>query len=75
MEKVKKISIVIPVYNEEENVPILYERLKEVLDSLPYDYEIIFVNDGSTDRTGEILEEIAQKDKNCLLYTSPSPRD
>jgi len=63
MEKVKKISIVIPVYNEEENVPILYERLKEVLDSLPYDYEIIFVNDGSTDRTGEILEEIAQKDK------------
>ena len=63
MEKVKKISIVIPVYNEEENVPILYERLKEVLDSLPYDYEIVFVNDGSTDRTGEILEEIAQKDK------------
>ena len=63
MEKVKKISIVIPVYNEEENVPILYERLKEVLESLPYDYEIVFVNDGSTDRTGEILEEIAKKDK------------
>ncbi len=63
MEKVKKISVVIPVYNEEENVPILYERLKEVLDSIPYDYEIIFVNDGSTDRTGEILEELAKKDR------------
>ena len=63
MEKVKKISVVIPVYNEEENVPILYERLKEVLESIPYDYEIIFVNDGSTDRTGEILEEIAKKDR------------
>lgn len=62
MEKVKKVSVVIPVFNEEENVPILYERLKEVLEGIPYDYEIIFVNDGSTDRTGEILEEIAKKD-------------
>ena len=63
MEKVKKVSIVIPVFNEEENVPILYRKLKEVLDSLPYDYEIIFVNDGSTDGTGKVLEEIAKKDK------------
>ncbi len=63
MEKVKKASIVIPVYNEEENVPILYEKLKEVLEKLPYDYEIIFVDDGSTDRTPQILEEIAKKDK------------
>ena len=59
----KKISIVIPVFNEEKNVPILYKRLKEVLDKLPYDYEIIFVNDGSTDKTGKILEEIAKEDK------------
>ena len=59
----KKISIVIPVFNEEENVPILYEKLKNVLDGLPYEYEIIFVNDGSTDKTGKILEEIANKDK------------
>ncbi|WP_457679485.1 glycosyltransferase family 2 protein [Thermovibrio sp.] len=59
---VKKISVVIPVYNEEENVPILYDRLKRVLDNLPYDYEIIFVNDGSTDGTGQKLEEIASKD-------------
>lgn len=62
MEKVKKVSVVIPVFNEEENVPILYERLKEVLEGIPYDYEVIFVNDGSTDRTGKILEEIAKKD-------------
>lgn len=63
MDSVKKISIVIPVYNEEENVPILYDKLKEVLEKIPYDYEIIFVDDGSTDRTREILEEIASKDK------------
>ncbi|SMP07362.1 Glycosyltransferase involved in cell wall bisynthesis [Desulfurobacterium pacificum] len=63
MEKVKKVSIVIPVFNEEENVPILYDKLKKVLDNLGIGYEIIFVDDGSTDRTREILEEIASKDK------------
>jgi len=61
--EIRKLSIVIPVYNEEENVPLLYRELKEVLENLPYDYEIIFVNDGSRDRTGEVLEEIAQKDE------------
>jgi len=63
MEEIKKLSIVIPVYNERENVPILYQKLMEVLKELPYDYEIIFVDDGSTDGTREILEEIASKDK------------
>ena len=57
------ISIVIPAYNEEENIPVLYERLKKVLDSLGKDYEIIFVDDGSEDRTPEVLREIAERDK------------
>ncbi len=63
MGKIEKVSIVIPVFNEEENVPILYEKLKKVLENLNAEYEIIFVDDGSTDRTREILEEIASKDK------------
>lgn len=57
------LSIVIPAYNEEENIPILYEKLKKVLDSLGEDYEVIFVDDGSTDSTFDILRELATKDK------------
>ncbi len=58
-----KISVVIPVYNEEENIPQLYKELKEVLEKLGNDYEIIFVDDGSTDKTPQILKDLAQKDK------------
>ncbi len=57
------ISVVIPLHNEEGNLPSLYEELKEVLEKLNTPYEILFVNDGSTDRTGEILMEMFQKDK------------
>ncbi len=56
------ISVVIPAYNEEENIPVLYEKLKRVLDSMGEDYEILFVDDGSYDRTPEILKELARKD-------------
>ncbi len=56
------ISVVIPAYNEEENIPILYEKLKKVLESTGEDYEIIMIDDGSEDRTLEILERIAEKD-------------
>ena len=49
------LSIVIPVYNEEGNLPLLFERLYPVLDSLNRPYEIIFTNDGSADRSLELL--------------------
>ncbi|MCS6876472.1 MAG: glycosyltransferase family 2 protein, partial [Aquificaceae bacterium] len=61
------LSVVIPAYNEEENIPLLYQKLKEVLQNLEGEYEIIFVDDGSTDRTWEKLKEIAQKDKRVKL--------
>ena len=63
MENFRKISVVIPVYNEEDNVRPLYDKLKKVLESLETEYEIIFVNDGSTDKTQERLEEICKNDK------------
>ena len=55
--------MVIPVYNEEDNVKPLYESLVDVLDFMKQDYELIFVNDGSTDKTLKILVDI-QKNVN-----------
>lgn len=56
------LSIIIPVYNEEENVPQLYKRLQSVCESITTQYELLFVNDGSRDRTLELVKELAQKD-------------
>lgn len=56
------ISIIIPSYNEEENLPALYERLKHVAETLKHTFEFIFVDDGSSDRSFQILEDIARKD-------------
>ena len=61
--KNKKLSVVIPAYNEEKNLEILYEKLKSVLDRLKHEYELIFVDDGSTDKTFEVLEKLHKKDK------------
>jgi len=60
--KKTEISIVIPAYNEENNVLLLYKELKDVLDKLGKTYEIIFVDDGSRDKTFENLERIHDKD-------------
>jgi glycosyltransferase involved in cell wall biosynthesis len=61
-EWLEKISIVIPLYNEEENIEELHERLSEALLSLKVAYEIIYIDDGSTDRTPGLLEKIVQED-------------
>ena len=55
MSKVPEISVVIPVYNEELNLPLLFSRLYPVMDSLGRPYEVIFTNDGSADHSLEIL--------------------
>jgi dolichol-phosphate mannosyltransferase len=55
------ISVVIPVYNEEENLPILIPSVTEVLEGLGKSYEMIFVDDGSTDQSRNILRERASQ--------------
>ena len=57
------LTIVLPVYNEEENVELQYQRITEAVDPLKKSYEIIFVDDGSKDRSPEILRELAKKDR------------
>lgn len=64
----KKVTIIIPAYNEEESLPYLYERLVKLMENNKnYDFEILFVNDGSKDRTLEIIKEYRKKD-NRISY-------
>lgn len=58
----KKISVTIPVYNEEKNLDVLYHQLIKVLETLDYDFEIIFVNDGSVDNSRRVINGIASND-------------
>lgn len=55
----KTISIIIPAYNEEENVPLIYERIDKEFTKLAYNYEICFINDASTDHTLEEIKRLA----------------
>ncbi|MBU0702541.1 MAG: glycosyltransferase family 2 protein [Chloroflexi bacterium] len=61
------LSIVLPAYNEEANVASAVEQVSAVAQQLGMDYEIILVNDGSADRTGEIGREMAQRVPNFRL--------
>ncbi len=55
------ISVVVPVYNSESILPVLVKRLEPVLASLSYEYEAILVNDGSRDRSWEVIQRLAQQ--------------
>lgn len=59
MSSREKISIIIPACNEEKNLPLLFERLRSVLSKLEVDYEIIAVDDGSTDETGVVIANMS----------------
>lgn len=60
-------SVVIPVMNEEENVPLLHQAISDVMQAWGRPYEIVIVDDGSTDRTFSLLQEMAQRDPNLRV--------
>ncbi len=62
-----KYSIVVPFHNEEQNVTRLYDRVKDVMETVNESFELVFVDDGSRDRTYRLLEEIAAVDSRVLL--------
>jgi len=64
-------SIVVPLYNERENILHLYEQLKEAMESLGDSFELVFVDDGSTDESSNLLREIALQDGRVTVITLP----
>ena len=57
-----EISVVIPVYNEEENLPVLAREIRQALETVGRPYEVLYVDDGSTDRSPEVLRGLARED-------------
>ncbi len=57
------ISIIIPCYNEEDSIPLIYNELKKVSNNMKYGFEFIFVNDGSIDNSLSVLKKLSAKDK------------
>ena len=63
----KKIAVIIPCYNEEAVIKVSYQRTKQAVSSLPNPVEIIYINDGSHDKTKELLNDIAAKDETVKI--------
>ena len=61
--KNKKISIIIPCYNEELTIPLFYKEINKISNNLNYNFEFIFINDGSKDNTLNIIKKLCKKDK------------
>lgn len=67
MTMLDKITVLVAAYNEEASLPILHARLAEAIKNGDAEYEILYVDDGSTDKTWELLEQIAQSDSRVVL--------
>ncbi len=65
----KKISIIVPCYNEQEALPYFYEEITKVFSTMNYDYEVLFVNDGSKDNTLKLLVDYAENDTHVKYFS------
>ena len=71
---IDKLSVFFPAYNEEANIEKTVSKAKKVLEAIAQDWEILIINDGSTDETGEIAEALAEKDPRIRAITHSSNR-
>lgn len=62
------LSIVVPVFNEQDSIKLLYQAICDALSAEHLDWEVVLVNDGSSDRSGEIIEELAQLDPQHVQF-------
>ena len=65
------LSIIIPVFNEEKSINILFSEIKENIDK-NFNWELIFINDGSTDSSRNLIQKLCQKNPNILFFDSKS---
>ena len=63
------LSIIVPSYNEQESLPIFYKEITAVIQNMDTDYELLFINDGSKDRTLEILKSLADQDSHVKYFS------
>lgn len=64
----KKISIVVPVYNEQDNLKEFHKRITAIMNDTGYDYNLVFVDDGSKDSSAFILKQLVEEDENVEAY-------
>ncbi|MEX0828074.1 MAG: glycosyltransferase [Haliea sp.] len=64
-----QVSIIIPAFNEEAVLPTFYDRVAAVVETLPYEFRFVFVDDGSQDRTGELVADFHRRDSRVELIT------
>ena len=66
----KKISIIVPCLNEEEALPVYYEKMSAVMDGMPeVEFELLFVDDGSTDGTLGVMRKLCERDGRCCFLS------
>lgn len=62
-----EISVIVPIFNEEESIPLMHQRIAEAVEPMGQSFEIVFADDGSTDRSYEILSELAARDPRVVV--------
>ena len=66
----KKISVIVPCYNEQEAIPFFYDEIVKISKIMENDaeFEYLFINDGSKDKTINVLRELAKRDESMFLF-------